>query len=95
MTKNKLSDLNDHLFAEMERLSDEDLHGDALDHELRRATGMSRIAGRIIDNADLILKAQVAYNVPDSVDARMPKLLDVKEVIEHDQNEQKGTNRIP
>ena len=25
MSKNKLTDLNDHLFAEMERLSDEDL----------------------------------------------------------------------
>ena len=31
MTKNTLVDLNNHLFAEMERLGDEDLKGEELD----------------------------------------------------------------
>ena len=35
--KNKLVDLNNHLFAEMERLSDEDLQGDELTAEIDRA----------------------------------------------------------
>ena len=34
MTKNKLSDLNNHLFAELERLEDVELEGEALDREL-------------------------------------------------------------
>lgn len=33
MTKNTLVDLNNHLFAEMERLGDEDLKGEELEAE--------------------------------------------------------------
>lgn len=35
--KNTLGDLNNHLFAELERLSDEDLKGDELVEEMSRA----------------------------------------------------------
>ena len=34
---NKLSDLNNHLFAELERLSDEELNEDELKSEIGRA----------------------------------------------------------
>lgn len=55
--KNKLSDLNNHLFAEIERLGDEDLTGDELKQEVDRAKAISGIASQIIDNASLNLKA--------------------------------------
>ena len=35
--KNKLSDLNDHLFAQIERLGDEDLSDEQIEKEAKRA----------------------------------------------------------
>lgn len=52
--KNKLSDLNDHLFAQMERLSDESLTGDNLRSEIDRAKAVSSVATQIIGNARLV-----------------------------------------
>lgn len=57
MTKNKLSDLNDHLFAQLERLSDEGLTGEQLSDEVKRADAIVAIADQITGNADLQLKA--------------------------------------
>ena len=55
--KNKLTDLNDHLFAQLERLSDEDLDAEALEREVKRADAMVDVADKITANADLQLKA--------------------------------------
>lgn len=56
--KNKLKDLNNHLFEALERLNDEDLDDDQLDKEIKRARSISSIATKIVDNASLILEAQ-------------------------------------
>ena len=60
--KNKLIDLNDHLFAQLERLSDEELVGDELTKELQRTKAVTSIAEQIISNADLGLRAQIAIS---------------------------------
>lgn len=55
--KNKLSDLNDHLFAQIERLGDEDLTAEQIETEAKRADAIVDVAEQIIRNADLQLKA--------------------------------------
>ena len=56
--KNTLGDLNNHLFAELERLSDEDLKNEDLKEEIMRAKSVTEIASRIIDNANTVLEAE-------------------------------------
>lgn len=55
--KNKIGDLNDHLFAQLERLSDEELKGEELDREVKRADAIVAISEQIVGAADLRLKA--------------------------------------
>lgn len=55
--KNKLTDLNDHLFAQLERLSDEGLTAEQITQEVGRADAIVSVAEQIVRNADLQLKA--------------------------------------
>ena len=56
--KNKLIDLNNHLFAQLERLNDEDLSGDALRDEIDRSKAISGVSKDIVANARLALDAE-------------------------------------
>ena len=60
--KNKLVDLNNHLFAQIERLSDEEVVGDKLNEEIERSKAIGSVATKIIDNARLVLDAQKAVD---------------------------------
>lgn len=75
IAKNKLVDLNDHLFAELERLGDEDLKGDELKEELDRAKALSDVSEKIINNASLMLKAIHEQNEYGTVSRDVPKML--------------------
>ena len=55
--RNKLSDLHNHLFEQMERLNDDDLKGDDFTREVSRTKAMCDVAGQIISNARLVLEA--------------------------------------
>lgn len=57
MTKNRLSDLNDHLFAQIERLSDEDLSADQIELEVKRGNAIVAAADQIIRQASLQVQA--------------------------------------
>jgi|GEM_PF-283879 hypothetical protein len=71
--KNTLEDLNDHLFAQLERLSGEDLKGDALKEEIARAGAVSSIARDIVAGASLAVKAEKIKMDGDIKD--MPKMI--------------------
>lgn len=58
--KNKLIDLNNHLFAQLERLGDEELKGDDLKSELERAKAGPGVAREVVNNGKLALAANKA-----------------------------------
>lgn len=66
MAKNTLSDLNNHLFAQLERLGDEELTQEDLQKEMERAKAINVVAKNIIDNAKTALEgAKFTYkNLP-------------------------------
>lgn len=55
--KNKLVDLNNHLFAQLERLSDEELTIEQIEQEAIRSAAIVSVSAQIINNADVALKA--------------------------------------
>ena len=54
---NRLSDLNAHLFAQLDRLSDAAMSAEQLDAEVKRAAAMVDVADQITENAKLQLSA--------------------------------------
>lgn len=54
MARNKISDLNDHLFAQLERLDDPECD---LDKELQKAKAVSMVASQIIKSNKLTIDA--------------------------------------
>ncbi|EOS7917684.1 hypothetical protein E0T54_RS05475 [Enterococcus hirae] len=57
LPRNTLADLNNHLFEQLERLNDEELQGEELEREIKRSQSISAISDKIIENANLQLKA--------------------------------------
>ena len=55
--KNRLTDLNDILFAQLERLTDETLAPEAIEQEVKRTQSVVQVADRIVENARLQLDA--------------------------------------
>lgn len=78
--KNTLGDLNNHLFAQLEKLNDDDLLGEQLDVEIKRTEAMAKISEQIIRNGELQFKAmrhmdEYGYEKRKSV----PEILEIKE----------------
>ncbi len=59
--KNKLSDLTDHLFAQIERLTDEGMSAEQIDAEVKRSGAVVQLADKIVGNARLQLDAAKVY----------------------------------
>lgn len=55
--KNTLSDLNNILFEQLERLSDDSLTDEELERQLKRTDQIVRVSEKIIANGDLAFRA--------------------------------------
>ena len=74
--QNTLGDLNNHLFAQLERLSDEELKGDQLKEEIERAKSVAIISTRIIENGSLVLEAKKLADDRFNAETQIPKMLE-------------------
>jgi len=74
--KNKMSDLRNHLFVQMERLNDEGLAGKRLLNEIKRAQALTHLAREIIASSGLVLKGRIAVDNSISGGFVLPSTLD-------------------
>ena len=76
MPRNTLVDLNNHLFAELERLGDEDLTQEDLEKEIARADAITKVGNVLVNNAKTALEAtktQMEWGRRESV--QIPEML--------------------
>ena len=76
-TKNKLVDLNNHLFEQLERLNDDQLTEDKLEQEIERANAMANIGSVIVNNSKVALAAMKLSQQGNADDEQITKFLGV------------------
>ena len=74
--RNTLGDLNNFLFAQLERLDNEELEGEELLKEIARSKAISEIAKNVIENANVVLQAQKHMDEFRGTDSTMPRMLE-------------------
>ena len=74
--RNTLGDLNNHLFAQLERLDDDGLKGEKLIEEMNRAKSITSVASQIISNGDLTLRAIKAKDDFMNAETSIPRMLE-------------------
>ena len=62
VARNKLIDLNNHLFEQLERLNDDELSDEQLEREIKRTKAMCNVGKVIVENASVVLEAQKHIN---------------------------------
>ncbi|CAM3000507.1 hypothetical protein HAHI6034_11030 [Hathewaya histolytica] len=76
--RNTLGDLNNHLFAQLERLGDEELKGEKLSEEINRAKAITSVAQQVISNGSLVIEVAKVFDNSDkfNADLKKPKMLE-------------------
>jgi hypothetical protein len=78
MPRNKISDLNNHLFSQLEKLNDDELTGEDLNNEVQRAKAMSNLAGQIIASTKLTIDAMKMAHRGDITFDDIPNMINQK-----------------
>ena len=75
MPRNTLTDLNNHLFATLERLGDESLDAEKMKMEIERAKAIKDVAGAVVSNSRLMLNAMEFRSQYGDEGGSIPKML--------------------
>lgn len=74
---NTLSSLNNYLFEQLERLTDDSLTPEQLKQEIDRTKAVTRVSEQIVNNGKLTLQAMLFADEKLPPDAKMPAMLEV------------------
>lgn len=84
--KNKLTDLNDHLFAQLERLNNEDMPEEKMMMEIERSKAVGNIAKNIISNGRLLLDSKKHFDEMGIKTEQQPDVLKIGAPKDENQN---------
>ena len=87
--KNNLSDLNNHLFATLEMLENDELTPEQLDKELKKAKGVCQVSSQILKVASIQVSAIRTAEACGLLNQDMPALLATKDSATESVNKQK------
>ena len=73
--KTTLGDLNEYLFEQLDRLTDDDLKGKKLETEKERSKAVVEVAKTIISNGNLVLQANKFMDGKLNKETVVPKML--------------------
>ena len=73
--KNTLTDLNNYLFEQLERLMDDSLSPEEMDKEIQRSHAVTNVAQAVIHGGELALKA-AKYQTEYGKSSAVPALLE-------------------
>lgn len=76
---NKLTDLNNYLFEQLERLNDDSLTQEELDREIEISKQVVKVSQTIINNANLLLQANKYYDAMGKESKEVAPLLRLEE----------------
>lgn len=77
-TQNKMQDLHNHLFAQLERLDDDSLSAEDIEKEVQRTDAMCNVASQIINAGNLVVKAaKLNYDTTGAV-TKLPEYLAIE-----------------
>lgn len=77
--KNTLTDLNNYLFEQLERLNDDSLTDEDLDREIRKTDAIVKVSEKIIDNGELAFKAiQHKDKYYGATERKLPSMLEAE-----------------
>ena len=81
--KNRLIDLNNHLFTQLERLSEEGMTTEQIENEVKRTDAIVAVSEQLIRNSDLSLKAAtLVANHGDRFKPMLPTIFRQPDTIE-------------